>query len=191
METAFHARVDSAVPRQYSETPSLFLTEELLIPRKLLALTLAATLAGSAGAALAGQGDHDRGDREHGDRDHDNGHWRDSRKGHKDYDDDDDRRGYGFADHDRGEIRNWYAENHRHLPPGLARREYLPPAMESQLVIHAAFPVALESRVVAVPPDLDRRMAPPPPDCERVIIGGHIVLRNRSTRVIVDIFHLE
>ena len=155
-----------------------------------------AAIAGSGSAVIAGQGDHehegrDHRDRDHEDRDRDHGHWRDARRGHRDHDDDDDRRGYGFADHDRGEIRNWYVENHRHLPPGFARRDYLPPDQENQLVIHMAFPPALEQRVIVVPPDLDRRMAPPPPDCERVIVGGHIVLRNRSTRVIVDIFHFE
>src|SRR5882762_7680877 len=98
--------------------------------------------------------------------DHGNGHWRD-RDRHRDHDDDDDRRGYGFAEHDRDEFRGWYAENYRNLPPGL------------------------ESRVVFGPVDLDRRLPPPPPDCERGAIGGHIVLRNRNTKIIVDIFHFE
>ena len=196
METAIQARLASTAPRHYSEIPNPNILEEHLKSRKLLALAMMTAIAGSGSAVLAGQGDRDHQDRDHQDRDHedrdhDNGHWRDARRGHKDHDDADDRRGYGFAEHDRGEIRNWYAENHRHLPPGLARRDYLPPDQESRLVIHAAFPGALESRVMVVPADLDRRMGPPPPDCERVIIGGHIVLRNRSSRVIVDIFHFE
>jgi hypothetical protein len=44
---------------------------------------------------------------------------------------------------------------------------------------------------VVVPVDLERRLPPPPPDCERVAIGGHIVLRNRDTKVVLDIFHFE
>ena len=164
-----------------------------MISRKLLAFAMAAAIAGSGGAVLAGQEDRDHrdrehGDRDHGDRDHDNGHWRDK---HRDRDDGDDRRGYGFADHDRNEIRVWYADNYRHLPPGLARKDRLPPNLEARLVLRAAFPRELESRVIVVPADLDRRMAPPPPDCERVLVGGHIVLRNRSTKIIVDIFHFE
>jgi hypothetical protein len=139
-----------------------------------------------ANAAFA---DKDKHDKDRG-RDHDNGHWRDKDR-HREYDDDDDRRGYGFADHDRGEIRGWYGENYRHLPPGLARKDRLPPGLERQLVIRGAFPPGLESRIYVVPVELERRLPPPPPDCERVVIGGHIVLRNRNTRIILDIFHFE
>ena len=132
-------------------------------------------------------GDHERGDHE---RDDDHGHWRD-RDRHHDHDDDDDRRGYGFASHDRDEFRGWYSENYRHLPPGLSRRDRLRPEQERELVIRVRFPRDLESRVVVVPADLDRRLPPPPPDCERVAVGGHIVLRNRNTKIIMDIFHFE
>ncbi|MGH9680372.1 MAG: hypothetical protein ACRD4Y_10515 [Candidatus Acidiferrales bacterium] len=149
--------------------------------RKWLAFLIVAAFAGSGTAALADHGDHGHGG-------HDNGHWRDKRK---DHDDDDDRRGYGFADHDRDEIRGWYAQNYRHLPPGLAKRYWLPPTMENQLVIRAAFPADLESHVYPVPVALERELPPPPPDCERLVVGGHIVLRNRHTKVILDIFHFE
>jgi hypothetical protein len=137
--------------------------------------------------------DKDKHDKDHGgdhDRGHDNGHWRDKGR-HREYDNDDDHRGYGFASHDRDEFRGWYSENYRHLPPGLAKRDRLPPGLERQLVVREAFPRDLESHVVLVPVDLDRRLPPPPPDCERVAIGGHIVLRNRNTKVILDIFHFE
>ncbi len=119
---------------------------------------------------------------------HGNGHWRDKRD---DRDDDDDRRGYGFAEHDREEIRSWYGDNYSHLPPGLAKKDRLPPGIERQLVVRGQFPPGLEKRVYAVPVDLDRRLPPPPPDCERFVLGGHIVLRNRNTNIIVDIFHFE
>jgi len=41
------------------------------------------------------------------------------------------------------------------------------------------------------PRDLGRLLPPPPPDCRHVLIGGHIVLLNRRTYLIVDIFHFE
>ena len=120
---------------------------------------------------------------------HDNGHYRDKGKDHGD--DDDDRRGYGFAGHDRDEIRGWYVQNYRHLPPGLAKKDRLPPGLERQLVVRGTFPPGLERQVYAVPVDLDRRLPPPPPEDERVVVGGHIVLRNRNSKVIIDIFHME
>jgi hypothetical protein len=119
---------------------------------------------------------------------HGNGHHKDK---HGDRDDDDDRRGYGFAVHDRDEIRGWYGENYRHLPPGLAKKDRLPPGLERQLVIRGTLPPGLEKRVYVVPVEVERRLPPPPPDCERVVVGGHIVLRNRNTKIILDIFHLD
>jgi transcriptional regulator with XRE-family HTH domain len=48
-----------------------------------------------------------------------------------------------------------------------------------------------DARMVVVPVELERRLPPPPPDCERVAIGGHIGLRNRNTKITLDIFHFE
>ncbi len=141
----------------------------------------------SGSLAFADGHDHDK----DGDRDerHDTGHWRDKRKDHDD--DNKDRRGNGFAEHDRDEIRTWYEANTQHLPPGLAKKDRLPPGIESQMVVNGKFPRGLEAKVYVVPVDLDRRLPPPPPDSERVVVSGHIVLRNRNTHIILDIFHLE
>jgi len=150
-----------------------------------LALIAAGILAVSGSAAFA---DRDK-DKGHG-HGNGNGHWRDNGK-HGDEDDEDDRRGYGFNAHDRDAIRGWYASNYRSLPPGLAKKDRLPPGLERQLVVRGTLPPGLENRIYPVPVELDRQLPPPPPDCDRVVIGGHIVLRNRSTNVVVDIFHLE
>ena len=159
-------------------------------PKKYLSIALLGLFMLPGNAAFADKDKHDKDHEGDHDRDHDNGHWRDRDK-HGDRDDDDDRRGYGFASNDRDEFRGWYGENYRHLPPGFARRDRLRPEQERELVIRGRFPRDLESRIVVVPVDLDRRLPPPPPDCERVAVGGHIVLRNRNTKIVVDIFHFE
>ena len=133
--------------------------------------------------------DRDKHDKDHGEG-HGNGHWREM-KAHKDYDDDDDRRGYGFATHDRDEFRGWYAEHYANLPPGLAKKDRLPPGLERQLLLRDKFPPGLERQVYLVPVDLQRRLPPTPRDCERVVVGGHIVLRDRQTKIVLDIFHFE
>lgn len=108
-------------------------------------------LAGSGGRVYAGSGDKVRDDHR------DNGHWRDK---HRDQDDDDARRGYGFGDHDLDEIRSSYASNYRHLPPGLAKKDRLAVGLERQLVVHGTFPPGLLREVYPVPVDLDRHLPP-------------------------------
>lgn len=155
--------------------------------KKWLALVIMVFFAIPGSTAFAGHPDKDKG-KDHGDQ-HGNGHWRDKKNDHGD--DDDDRRGYGFGEHDRDQIRGWYADNYRHLPPGLAKKDRLPPGLERQLVVRGTLPPGLERYTYPVPVELNRELPPPPPDCDRVIIGGHIVLRNRSTNIVLDIFHLE
>jgi len=41
------------------------------------------------------------------------------------------------------------------------------------------------------PEEIEHRLPPPPPDCAHVVIGGHVVLVNRSSYVVLDIFHFE
>ena len=49
----------------------------------------------------------------------------------------------------------------------------------------------MRKMIVHCPGELERHLPPPPPDCEHVVIGGHIVLLNRRTFLVVDLFHLE
>lgn len=160
-----------------------------MISKKWLSLVVLGVFAFSGGAVLA-EGHGRRG--EHGDRGdhgrHDRGHWLDKRRDHND---DEDSRGYGFTVRDRDEIRVWYGKHYRHLPPGLAKRYWLSPRLEGQLVIRAVLPVDLERRAYPVPVTLERELPPPPPDCERLLIGGHIVLMNRRTKIVLDIFHIN
>jgi len=122
-------------------------------------------------------------------QDHDNGHG----KGHdKHYEEirDADRDDYRYKHHEQ-EIRGWYAQHEGHLPPGLAKRDQLPPGLERQLVVRGTLPPGLQKRMYPCPEELERRLPPPPPECTHVFIGGHIVLLNRKTNVVVDIFHFE
>ena len=118
-------------------------------------------------------------DDEHG---HGNG------KGHEKHEDAGDRDDYK---HHEKDIRGWYGEHQDHLPPGLAKKDHLPPGLERQLVVRGTLPPGLQKRLYPCPEDLERRLPPPPPDCAHVLIGGHIVLLNRRTNLVVDVFHVE
>jgi hypothetical protein len=104
---------------------------------------------------------------------------------------DDQEYGNFYGDHDRAEMHEWYREHYRHLPPGLAKRDQLPPGLERQLVVRGTLPPGLRREIEPVPPELVRELPPPPPDCEHVVIGGHIVLLNRRNFTVVDVFHFE
>jgi Ni/Co efflux regulator RcnB len=111
-----------------------------------------------------------------------------------DRDDDDDDRGkghYRYSDHDRDEMRGWYRHHDNDLPPGLAKRDRLPPGLERQLIVRGTLPPGLRKKVEPCPEDLERRLPPPPRDCRHVVISGHIVLLNTRNFLIVDVFHFD
>jgi hypothetical protein len=105
-------------------------------------------------------------------------------------DDRDDRR-YAFSVDDRRIVREWCDGHQSNLPPGLAKRDRLPPGLEKQLVERGQLPPGLQKKIRPVPVELDRRLPPLPPDYRRVVIGGHIVVMNRHTSLVIDIFHIE
>jgi hypothetical protein len=112
---------------------------------------------------------------------HGNGH-------NKHQGDDDDRDENHYYKHHESDIRSWYVESEGHLPPGLAKKDQLPPGLEKQLIRNGSLPPGLQKKVYPCPQELERRLPPPPPDCNHVLVGGHIVLLNRKTNVILDVF---
>jgi Ni/Co efflux regulator RcnB len=111
---------------------------------------------------------------------------------HQDRDDDDRDRGkHYYSNHDRDEMRGWYHDHDDHLPPGLAKRDRLPPGLERQLRVRGTLPPGLRREIRTCPEELERRLPPPPLGYAHVAIGGHIVLVNRSTYMVLDIFHFE
>lgn len=109
-------------------------------------------------------------------------------KGHdKHHDDDRDADAYRYDSHKEA-IRGWYSQSESHLPPGLAKKDRLPPGLEKQLVRNGTLPPGLQKRLYPAPVELERRLPPPPPDCAHALISGHIVLLNRKTNLIVDVF---
>ena len=127
--------------------------------------------------------------------------------GHERHDRDDDDRRHGredahdrdhhyqhghahYADHDR-DIRGWYRTHYDHLPPGLAKRDRLPRGLERQLIVNGMLPVGLRGRMRPCPHELEVMLPPPPPNYVHVVIGGNLVLYNRASFQIADVFHFE
>jgi hypothetical protein len=70
------------------------------------------------------------------------------------------------------------------LPPGLAKRDELPPGLRKQLHEKGELPPGLEKHMVRVPPDLEARL-PPIPSYEQRYFAGHdlIVVNVRTNHV--------
>lgn len=113
--------------------------------------------------------------------------------GRHDRDDDDDHGRHYYSDHDRDYMRDWYHDHDRdeRLPRGLAKRDQLPPGLERQLRVRGTLPPGLRKRMMPCPEEMEHRLPPPPVGCAHVVIGGHVVLVNRSSYVVLDIFHFE
>lgn len=74
------------------------------------------------------------------------------------------------------------------MPPGLAKRDKLPPGLEKQLQKNGALPPGLAKR--SLPTDLERQLPPPPRGYERQIVeDATVVLVNKATGKIADIIY--
>ncbi len=87
-----------------------------------------------------------------------------------------------FTALERQIIRDYYRRN---LPPGLARRESLPPGLRRQLVRNGRLPPGLEKR--ALPADLRARLPARDPRYDIVRVGTDVLLILIATGVILDI----
>ncbi len=96
---------------------------------------------------------------------------------------------YGFGPHDREIITRYYAGGGSNLPPGLAKRGgNLPPGLEKQLERTGTLPPGLQKRIQPCPVELERQLTPLPPEYRRGVLGARIIVFNRNTNLIVDVF---
>ncbi len=132
----------------------------------------------------AGPGNYHN-DYEHADRNRDDDHYAKRGHGHHEDDEDDDhddrraddRTGdYTFNDHDRVILRGCLNDSYSNLPPGLAKRDRLPPGLEKQLQRNGTLPPGLQKRVQPLPESCEAQLPRLPREWERVILGGRIIL---------------
>ena len=93
-----------------------------------------------------------------------------------------------FAEHDRIVIRDYYrhpSSGASGLPPGLAKKQQLPPGLQKQVREKGTLPPGLQKRLL--PGELEGRLSRLPPGYERVIVGADVVIVEIATRIIVDI----
>ena len=84
-------------------------------------------------------------------------------------------------------IQGWFRTNTSNLPPGLAKRETLPPGLEKQLRQRGTLPPGLQKKIQPLPVVLERQLSPVPTGYRRVVIAGNVILMEPTTGLIYDI----
>ena len=92
-----------------------------------------------------------------------------------------------FTTQERTVITRWFTTNRSNLPPGLAKRETLPPGLERQLRQKGTLPPGLQSKIQPLPVELERQLTPIPTGYRRVVIAGNVIVMNPTTGLIYDI----
>jgi hypothetical protein len=92
-----------------------------------------------------------------------------------------------FTKEERTLVTNWFRTNRSGLPPGLAKREKLPPGLERQLREKGTLPPGLQKKIQPLPPTLEKQMRILPTGLRRVVVAGNVILMNEKTNAIYDI----
>jgi Ni/Co efflux regulator RcnB len=92
-----------------------------------------------------------------------------------------------FSAHDREKIVHHYknGKKRKKMPPGLAKKQELPPGLQKHIKKHGQLPPGLEAR--RLPDSLERTLSRLPEGYVRMKVGGDVVLMNEKTRVVFDV----
>jgi hypothetical protein len=92
-----------------------------------------------------------------------------------------------FTTRDVTIIQGWFRTNVSNLPPGLAKRETLPPGLQKQLIRKGTLPPGLQKKIQPLPIVLERQLVVLPTGYRRVVIAGNVILMEPTTGLIYDI----
>lgn len=95
-----------------------------------------------------------------------------------------------FSERDRRIISGCYAEQPSNLPPGLAKKDRLPPGLERKLQRNGTLPPGLQKRVQPLPEFCSARLPQLPENWVRVSLGTRVLLLDPGERI-VDLFWLQ
>jgi hypothetical protein len=95
-----------------------------------------------------------------------------------------------FAPGDIRLLRQHYSGGGGNPPPGLARKEDLPPGLAKQLRRKGTLPPGLQKKIAPLPVDLESRLAPLPSGYRRVLVDRWAMVIAEATNVIWDIVDL-
>jgi hypothetical protein len=88
-----------------------------------------------------------------------------------------------FSDRDQQVIRSFVREG-KGLPPGLAKRDRLPPGLERQLRRNGTLPPGLQKRVEPFPVALEEQLPKIPSGYSRVFVAGRAMILDRNHKIL-------
>ncbi len=92
--------------------------------------------------------------------------------------------GVNVQDEDKGDKK---AKGSKSAPPGLAKRDHLPPGLQRQLERNGRLPPGLAKK--EFPPHLTAQLPSPLQGTSRILVGNDAVLIDKATDVILDVIH--
>lgn len=95
-----------------------------------------------------------------------------------------------FSARDRRVLRTCLTGDTGELPPGLAKKEQLPPGLEKQLQKNGTLPPGLAKQAQALPLACETQLPRLPSSMERVILNRQIILLGAQNRIL-DIFSID
>lgn len=109
-------------------------------------------------------------------------------KGHNKHNEDNNSQGENdyrvFSANQRESIRTCLNDNKAGLPPGLAKRDRLPPGLERQLQRNGTLPPGLQKKVQALPSQCQINLPKLPTDWSRVVLGDRVIVLDPAKRII-------
>jgi hypothetical protein len=110
---------------------------------------------------------------------------------HNDQDDSYSSGSYVFSRSDRDRITDCLTgSGGQGLPPGLAKRDRLPPGLQKQLQRNGHLPPGLEKKMQPLPRSCEVRLPRLPSEYTRVIVGNYVILRDIHDRIL-DLFEFN
>ncbi len=97
--------------------------------------------------------------------------------------------GWAFGKKDEKTMRDWFGNNQnlQGLPPGLAKRDDLPPGLQKYLEKNGTLPPGLQKRMQPLPSSLEIKLPKLREGTKRVVVGGNVVLVEERTSRVLDI----
>ena len=90
-----------------------------------------------------------------------------------------------FSEYDRRVIHDYYRNNYRNLPPGLAKKGKVPPGHAYKMRRHQGIPHDVTWQYL--PSDVERRLSRLPDGYVRAVIGYDVGILHTRTRVVLDV----